>query len=42
LTNTLETLATVDDSHSFAVEMAAHKGMSLLVEAAVDEDAADS
>ena len=32
-------LATVDDLHSFAVELPAHHGMSLLVEAPVENDA---
>jgi len=32
-------LATVDDLHSFAVELPAHHGMSLLVEAPVEDDA---
>ncbi|MGE2713150.1 maltose alpha-D-glucosyltransferase [Mycolicibacterium litorale] len=34
-------LATVDDLHSFAVEMPPHHGMSLLVEVTPDEDAAE-
>ena len=35
-------VATVDDLHSFAVEMPTHHGMSLLVEAKADEDGPDA
>jgi hypothetical protein len=35
-----KTVGTVDDLHSFAVEMPPHHGMSLLVEAA-EADASD-
>lgn len=34
-------LATVDDLHSFSVELSAHHGLSLLVEAPVDEPSQD-
>jgi hypothetical protein len=36
-----KTVGTVDDLHSFAVEMPPHHGMSLLVEAEAEADASD-